>query len=262
MGNKNCKNEMNPQTIQEMIQDLNAINKPFLQLFKQYPYILPFGKIRKPYSNISLYVLSTSEVDDKALDIACSIITNMLKTCQPSVLKNLNNSRVEIIGKNEVMSILMDYAAFRNEKTTDGRSYDNDTRGIGGTLTFRVTSCGEENLLHLPTDKYSSENILVHEFSHYIMNALISQDLVNKINVAFVKAKINTSFNQSEYNLINALEYWAEGSQAWFNASKRTNVNNGINSRALLLLRDPDLFKIMQEVYGNNKWGYYEYSIV
>ena len=37
-------------------------------------------------------------------------------------------------------------------------------RGLGG----RITSCGEENLLNLPGDRYRRENILIHEFAHAI----------------------------------------------------------------------------------------------
>lgn len=51
-------------------------------------------------------------------------------------------------------------------------------------------------------------------------------------------------------------EYWAEGTQAWFNASIRDDVNDGINTREKLWKHDPDLSALLKEVYGKNKWRY------
>ena len=41
-------------------------------------------------------------------------------------------------------------------------------RGLGGSETDPICSCGEENLLGFPGDPYSTENILIHEFAHNI----------------------------------------------------------------------------------------------
>ena len=51
-------------------------------------------------------------------------------------------------------------------------------------------------------------------------------------------------------------EYWAEGTQAWFDASLRDDVNDGINTRAKLKQHDPELASLLREVYGKNKWTY------
>ena len=39
----------------------------------------------------------------------------------------------------------------------------------------------------------------------------------------------------------NADEYWAEGCQSWFDATIRTDVNDGINTREKLKAHDPGL---------------------
>ena len=59
------------------------------------------------------------------------------------------------------------------------------------------------------------------------------------------------------YAMSNADEYWAEGTQAWFDATARVDVNGGVNSRDALCERDADLAALMVEVYGEGGgWRY------
>ncbi len=46
----------------------------------------------------------------------------------------------------------------------------------------------------------------------------------------------------------NADEYWAEGTQSWFDATIRTDVNDGHNTREKLKRHDPWLSDILAEV--------------
>lgn len=57
--------------------------------------------------------------------------------------------------------------------------------------------------------------------------------------------------------VVDDKEYWAEGTQAWFDASLRDDVNDGINTREKLWKHDPELASLLQDVYGKkNKWKY------
>lgn len=49
------------------------------------------------------------------------------------------------------------------------------------------------------------------------------------------------------YMMENADEYWAEGCQSWFEATVRTDVNSGINTRERLKQHDPDLALLLSE---------------
>ena len=49
-----------------------------------------------------------------------------------------------------------------------GRWWDTRARGLGGTLHIPVSSGAEENLLCYSNDRYRSEDIFLHEFSHGI----------------------------------------------------------------------------------------------
>jgi hypothetical protein len=50
------------------------------------------------------------------------------------------------------------------------------------------------------------------------------------------------------YMMENVDEYWAEGCQSWFDATIRTDVNSGINTRQKLRQHDPDLALLLSEV--------------
>ena len=50
------------------------------------------------------------------------------------------------------------------------------------------------------------------------------------------------------YMISNADEYWAEGCQSWFDATIRTDVNDGHNTREKLRAHDPRLSALLCEV--------------
>jgi hypothetical protein len=54
----------------------------------------------------------------------------------------------------------------------------------------------------------------------------------------------------------NEDEYWAEGCQSWFDATIRTDVNSGINTRDKLKQHDPQLAALLEEVFGDGTWRY------
>jgi hypothetical protein len=50
------------------------------------------------------------------------------------------------------------------------------------------------------------------------------------------------------YMMDNADEYWAEGCQSWFDATVRSDVNSGINTRQKLKAHDPQFAALLTEV--------------
>jgi hypothetical protein len=50
------------------------------------------------------------------------------------------------------------------------------------------------------------------------------------------------------YMMFNAEEYWAEGCQSWFDATVRTDVNSGINTRDKLKAHDTHFAQLLEEV--------------
>lgn len=62
---------------------------------------------------------------------------------------------------------------------------------------------------------------------------------------------------QGTYAATNEREYWAEGTQTWFNADAENNVqHNHVNTRAELKIYDSVLATLLTEVYGDSDWQY------
>ena len=54
------------------------------------------------------------------------------------------------------------------------------------------------------------------------------------------------------YASTNRYEYWAEGTQAWFHATK----SNTVNTRAALKTYDPALATLLTEIFSDRGWRY------
>lgn len=133
---------------------------------------------------------------------------------------------------------------------SDRQYWDGRARGMGGLFT----TGGAENVMGIPKTRYYGENIMVHEFSHNIMNALrtIDPGLIVRLQSAYARA-LEKRLWQGAYMANTIEEYWAEGTQFWFNSNKAyvTDTLTVVNAEDLQA-RDPDLYAILSEVYGNN----------
>ena len=131
---------------------------------------------------------------------------------------------------------------------------DATTRGVGGG---KVTSVGEENLLDIAKDPhFRHESILVHEFGHTVMNIGMSEEGRALIRSAHEDAMKRGLYPPSCYMGSNADEYWAEGTQAWFDATVREDVNACVNSRSRLKAHDPALALLLKHAYGDGPWRF------
>jgi hypothetical protein len=122
-------------------------------------------------------------------------------------------------------------------RLTDRDYWNGRARGMGGILT----SGAEENLLAIPHTGYFGENIFVHEFSHAIMAGVERADpgLYARILAQYAVAKRQGLWT-GEYAETTAAEYWAEGTQFWFNSNKLAVIDGrSILSDRDLLAYDP-----------------------
>jgi hypothetical protein len=200
-------------------------------------------------------ILSSGKVSDAALIEAHWIISNMLAR-RDDILQAMikNKARVVVMAPTEMTT---DVPEQRNMTPKD--YWDKRARGLGG----RITSCGEENLLNLKGDRYSKENILVHEFAHCIHSqGLKSVDpkFDKKLRETYDKALAKGLWKKT-YAATNAGEYWAEGVQSYFDCNNPPNaVHNDINTREKLAKYDPDLFQLIDDVFKQSDWRYVRYD--
>jgi hypothetical protein len=216
-------------------------------------------------------VIGSARAPDAALLVARDIVAGMLAH-RPDLRAELAREgvRVSVIATEEGITDLpenrhwkkparddprltqceLKYFA-RIEAVSDRDYWNARARGIGGAYT----SVGAENLLALPGDRYFGENILVHEFSHAILSAIQEADpkLYADVERAFARA-VAAGLWKGDYASVTVQEYWAEGTQFWFNDNKLARVDDAqiVSSRDLKRY-DPRLWAALSQVYRGHR---------
>ena len=85
-----------------------------------------------------------------------------------------------------------------------------------------ICIAGEENVTMLDDRHYGQENILIHEFAHSVMCIGMDDEQRQNVCFAYDEAVRSGSYQRHIYMMENADEYWAEATQAWFDATVRT----------------------------------------
>lgn len=218
-------------------------------------------------------IVSSSKVPNDAILIARDIVNYMLVK-RPDIRSTLiqQKARVLVMAETEMETDLPERRNWKKPtiedrrltpgernnynkpggiaSMTDQEYWNKRARGMGGT----VTSCAEENLLGYPNTRYYGENILVHEFSHNMMNAIRTCDtaLYKEILAAYDTAKKAGKY-AGQYAINTSAEYWAEGTQWWFWSNYEFfDKEQRIQSPEELKAYDPTLFNLLSRVY----WGH------
>ena len=198
-----------------------------------------------------LPVLGSTNVSDYAMLEARWILLHMLSHRQEILpVMATNRARLVVMAHNEYTTDVPEQANRAPKVFWDRRA-----RGLGG----RIASCGEENLLNFPGDPYSTENILVHEFAHAVLNVgmrALDPEFKDRVRAAYRKA-VDAGLWKKTYAATDVEEYWAEGSQSWFENNRESDAqHNHVNTRAELKEYDPELASLCAEVYGEISWRY------
>lgn len=204
-------------------------------------------------------IIGSDKVSDFAFLECGYVLDHMLADSPARVLAALTRAKVRI-GIISVVEYTMDLPENQTEENRPLKAaafQDRRSRGLGG---IPMASCGEENLLNLPSDPYRAENINIHEFAHTIAYAMQVEDPAwyAELTAAYKSAMAAGRFAHS-YSARNGQEYWAEGAQAWFDcADPRQDpaVHSGIWTREQLKAYDPDLARLLAGVYGDGAWRY------
>jgi hypothetical protein len=164
-----------------------------------------------------IFVRSARGVEDRALQLACGKVTTMLARASQAKANLLEwQAELHIIGRDQQTSDLPELRSARGQDWDKSTHQDIDqrTRGVGGLYS----SCGEENLLGLPTDRYrGGSDICVHEFAHAFTNFGLDATLRREIEAQYLRAK-DAGLWKGLYAMTNPQEYWAELSMWYFGA--------------------------------------------
>jgi len=215
-----------------------------------------FDPFYKKYCNGGgIPIISSGEVDNRALQQAYYVITNLLAPI-PEIKKELvdRGAYFAIMGTKEFQTTLPEYAHM------DSTYWDQRARGLGADRWNPVTSGAEENLLCLRADRYYGESIAVHEFAHTIHLLGLSRVIrgFDASLVALYQSATERGLWHNTYAGTNYKEYWAEGVQSYFNTNLQalpTNgVHNHVNTREELAEYDPQLYQFIDEILGGFEW--------
>ncbi|MBL7153596.1 MAG: hypothetical protein ISS79_07745 [Phycisphaerae bacterium] len=209
------------------------------------PESLKVNPFYKKYLNCEgLPILASEKAREAALCRACELAGKMLAE-RSDIREALIEADVRfvVIGAEEGVTEIPEYSHMKPKAFWDERS-----RGFGG----RIVSCGEENLLCYPVDRYDDESIFIHEFAHCIDGyglRRIDEKFNEGLKELYEKA-IGKGLWKYTYAASNPGEYWAEGVQSWFECNRQNNYNhNHVNTREELKAYDPDLAKLIAEVF-------------
>lgn len=216
-------------------------------------------------------ILSSDRVPDKALLAARDMAAGMLAH-RPEFAAWLaaNDYRIAVIAEEEALLDLPDKAHWtkparddprltrcelkhydaRIGALTDRAYWDARARGIGGERTVG----SEEDVLGLPTTRYWGETIFVHEMAHNILFAIEAVDpaLYAEVEAAYANALANDLW-LNEYATTTIQEYWAEGTQIWFNSNRLVVVDGRrILDHPDLQAYDPWLYAALAKAYGDS----------
>jgi acetyl esterase/lipase len=221
------------------------------EVIKKFKLETTFYKKHLDYKGFS--ILSSAKVSDAALYEARFLIDKLLGE-REDILKAMiqQGCRFMVMAPTEMTTDVPEQRHLKNDPKTN---WDQRARGLGGKLS----SCGEENLLNLKGDRYNKENILIHEFNHAIHQQglrVVDPTFDTRLREAFKKA-MDKGLWKGTYLTTNHSEYWAEGTQAYFDCMR---PQYGANTREKLEKYDPDLFKLVDEVYKQSKFRYVRYD--
>ena len=202
-----------------------------------------------------LPIVASAKVNPYAVKEAAYLIRQMIGHRQ-DILQALtqNNVRFAVMAYNELTTQIPEHSDLQPDFYWDRRA-----RGLGPTPTRPATSCGEENLLNYQGDPYSTENILVHEFAHAIHQMglrTVDPSFDDRLKATF-EAAVEKGLWKDTYAITNKAEYWAEGTQSWFDTNRANDdQHNHVDTRDKLKEYDPVLAALLTEVFDDTDWRY------
>mgnify|MGYP001822446868 CR=1 FL=1 len=220
------------------------------------PADLGLDPFYKKYLTANGYpIVSSAKVDDYALKEA-AYLANLMLANRPDVREAMieSGSRLIIMAHDEYTTDIPEHSHLEPKDWWNVRA-----RGLGGSLTDPVCSCGEENLLAFDGDPYDTESILIHEFAHNIhLRGLVRVDpsFDDRLKQAYLNA-MKQGLWDKKYASVNKAEYWAEGVQSWFDNNRPPDHDhNHVDTREELKDYDPGLAALCEEVFGDTELIY------
>ncbi len=197
-------------------------------------------------------VVASAKVADLAVQRACAV-TAAMTAMRDDVLQAMigYRLRVAIIATSETLTSIPEYRDLPVAyPQTDWSTY----RGLAATLARPVTSTAEENVLCLSSNTSPSESILVYTLAHAArLGASQTVPAFDGNLRGTWSTSIDSGLWANTSAALDATEYWALGTLAWYDAAAAANPANGsrnqIHTRAELKAYDPMLTAFVMQFF-------------
>ncbi|XP_064645760.1 uncharacterized protein LOC135499048 [Lineus longissimus] len=188
-------------------------------------------------------IIGSQKVTDSALRRACYLV-RFLFADRPDVREMFYKkyTRFGLMAYDEMTSDIPEHKHLTPHSYWDGRA-----RGLGPTLDWPIVTGGEENTVCLKADRYTTEDIPLHELAHGVAQhgaRYAIPDFDERLDALYAAAKASGEWN-STYAMTNSGEYWAEATQSFFN----DNLGSKVPNRAVLEEKDMGIVKLLQEIW-------------
>ncbi len=216
--------------------DVTRINPPQRGFFSK----------RLDYQGIA--IKAHAVVADEALKAGRERLAMMLAHL-PDATWNLSQEGAElhIIGKDQVTSDLPDFRHMKGKPFRGNQTVDEGSRGLTGLHA----SCAEENLLHLPGDRYHGRDVCVHEFAHTLLDYGLTDEAHKRIDEQYHKS-IEKGLWATAYAATSSTEFLAELSMWYFGTSSDTGriPSPPEPGREALRKYDPEACQLLDDLYS------------
>ena len=248
--------KMSPKRFELWEKILNPYNPLSLRktldpFYKQH--IIDGGLVVAGSEKVSLYALGEA-----------GYLANKMLANRPDIMQDLFDKRKMFVAVMAYCELQTDLPDCRGMSLW----WAYRARGLGS----RPVSCGEENLLDLKGDPYKGENIFIHEFAHGI-HSVLGEEFNVRLRELYDQAKASGRFGG--YAIDGGVaEFWAEGVQTWFECNGRKRPKSGrgsdsftalgpkgevachLTTREQLKTYCPELARLIDDTFGQNKWVY------
>jgi alpha-glucosidase len=228
----------------------------------------------KKYTHVKgIPIISSKKVNSRALLKSAGVINKVLLGNRYKVSKYLKKYRAKmaIVDKGKNFSSLPEVSTKKHDKSAGlaccGK-YKWDKKSGSWKLYYRLGMTREQNALQLPYPKGTSvgSSVITHEFAHVVHDVVLDNvyPKISKLITKTYKAAKKKKLWKGAYAMDNEFEYFAEGTERWFNVKTRevnstdyfTTGGPHPKNREELKKHDIALYRLLKKIYGNGKWRF------
>ena len=227
----------------------------------------------KKYTHVKgIPIVSSKKVNSRALLKSAGVINKVLLGNRYKLSKHLKKYRAKmaIVDKGKNFSDLPE-VSFKSYDDAGGLAccgkYKWDTKSGSWKLYYQLAMTRENNALQLPFPKGTDNvgvSVITHEFAHLVHNVVLDNvyPKISKLIAKTYKAAKKKKLWKGAYAMTNEFEYFAEGTERWFNVRTREGKNYYTtggpypHNRKELKKHDIALYRLLKKIYGNGKWRF------